>query len=165
MKYKVQLVSDEVAVKTIDQNLTSRAFLFWRKFTITLTNKRLHTFQKFIISHAQRSFDLRDVDSIFQEKRFNGIYSFFLGFLLMILIVGFSVLLRMHFYGSLLLEQDPIRNIADYIGIGVWIIVFSLFFFKNYQNLSTAPPTKIICLIFLINYMIFYIRKEKRNSQ
>ena len=131
MKYKVQLVSDEVAIKTIDQNLTSRAFLFWRKFTITLTNKRLHTFQKFVISHAQRSFDLRDVDSIFQEKRFNGIYSFFFGFLLMIVIVGFSLLLRMHFYGSLLVEEDPIRKIADYIGICVWIIVFSLFFFKR----------------------------------
>ncbi|HEY4613325.1 MAG TPA: SHOCT domain-containing protein [Bacteroidota bacterium] len=120
MPYQVSLSSDEKVINQITQDLAGKAFFFWRKFTVTLTNKHLHAYQKLIISHGQKTFDLRDLDSIYQERRFNGGYSFFFG-----LIVYAAV----SFLGMIILPSAfPLFNL---IGIAVWVSIFILYFFRR----------------------------------
>ena len=69
MSYEVRLSQGEKPIETITQDLAGKGFLFWRKFTVTLTDKRLHAYQKLMISHGQKTFDLRDIDSVYQEKK------------------------------------------------------------------------------------------------
>lgn len=72
---------DEKVLNGIDQDIARRGLRFWRKFSITLTNKRLHACQRLLFSHGQKTFDLRDIDSIYQEKRLNVLDAFGYGLL------------------------------------------------------------------------------------
>lgn len=125
MAYEVRLSPEEKMLSQITQDLAGKAFLFWRRFTVTLTDKRLHAYQKFIVSHGQKTFDLRDLDSIYQEKRFNGVFSFFLGLLIysVFLLLGVVVVITTHGF-----ELMPIFSL---LGIVLWISVFILYFFRR----------------------------------
>jgi len=68
MPYQVKLSSDESLIEQINQDLAGRGFLFWRKFNVSLTNKRLHAYNKFLISESQKIFDLANIDSVYYEK-------------------------------------------------------------------------------------------------
>ena len=123
MPYNVRLSPEETPLNQITQDLAGRGFLFWRKFTVTLTNKRLHAYEKFIVSHSQKTFDLRDLDSIFQEKKFYGGYSFLLGFL------GFVPLMVIGTIFSIMVEN--VMTIFVILGSAIWIAIFILFFFRR----------------------------------
>ena len=118
MSYEVRLSQGEKPIETITQDLAGKGFLFWRKFTVTLTDKRLHAYQKLMISHGQKTFDLRDIDSVYQEKSFNGIYSFFLG------IIAFMLTMFL----GLIFRATDIFILPAFI---VFMVVFVLYFFKR----------------------------------
>src|SRR5271169_2619147 len=111
MPYEVRLSPEEKVLSEINQDLAGKAFLFWRRFTVTLTNKRLHAYQKLMVSRSQKTFDLRDLDSVYQEKRFNGGSSFFLGLLAYIAITLLGIV------ASLLTNIDSLRLIFSFIGV------------------------------------------------
>jgi len=117
---------DERQLAQIKQDLVRRAFLFWRTFSVTLTTKRLHSHQKFLLSDGQKTFDLRDIDSVYQQNRFNGIRSFFMGVFTWMLIAMPAMLT---------LERDentPSLALAiDLIGFCVGVAVFILYFFRR----------------------------------
>jgi hypothetical protein len=125
MPYEVRLSPEEKTLNQINQDLAGKAFLFWRKFTVTLTNKRLHAYQKLMVSHGQKTFDLRDLDSLYQEKRFNGVFSFFLG----LLAYGATALLGVIAWG--ITHSESLMLIFSFIGYAVWIAVFILYFFRR----------------------------------
>jgi hypothetical protein len=126
MPYEVRLSSEEKILNQITQDLAGKAFLFWRKFTVTLTNKRLHAYQKYMVSHGQKTFDLRDLDSIYQEKRFNGGFSFFLGLFAFCVVALLGVIA-----GGVAGNLEPVNAVFDFLGLVIWIAVFVLYFFRR----------------------------------
>ncbi len=125
MPYEVKLSPEEKVLNQITQDVAGKAFLFWRKFTVTLTNKRLHAYQKLMVSHSQKTFDLRDLDSIYQEKRFNGVFSFFLGLLAFVDTALFGAIAKG------ITRSESIMPIFSLLGFAVWIAVFILYFFRR----------------------------------
>ncbi len=125
MPYEITLSPDEKILKQVTQDLAGKGFLFWRRFTITLTNKRLHAYQKLMVSHGQKTFDLRDLDSIYQERRFNGLYAFFLGLL------AFAATFFVGVIGMLIVQNQAVMSIFSLLGIIVWIAIVVLFFFRR----------------------------------
>lgn len=146
MVYEVKLSSDEKIVQQVDQDLAGKGFFFWRKFNIVLTNKRLHAYQKFILSYNQKTFDLANIDSIYQERKFNGGCSFFLGFILF----GFMGMIGALLQFALLGEKSNsfiIISIFYFVGIILGITTFIMFFFKRQLVVHSKNDKMLIDVI------------------
>lgn len=126
MSYEVKLLQGEKVIETITQDIAGKGFLFWRRFTITLTDKRLHAYQKLMISHSQKTFDLQDIDSVNQEKRLNTFFALFVSSVITYL---FYIIVGGIWNG--LTQSYSFSNLFSFITFIFWIAVFVYYLYKR----------------------------------
>lgn len=111
MANNIKLSQDEKIIKEIKEDIAGQ------KFMMTLTNKRLFT--------SKQTFDLKDVDSVNQEKRLNIVYSFILSsivtFLVSIIIGGMLKTIS---------SSESASTILFIIAFILWIILLITFLYR-----------------------------------
>jgi hypothetical protein len=87
----ISLSRQERPIAELRLDLAQRLPFFWRDFSVTLTSTHLHAWHKSLFSSSQKTVDLRDIDSVFQEKKSGILGALLWGFVVYLMTATFGV--------------------------------------------------------------------------